>query len=142
MGYYTRYTLEVRGDGYFYKKFMDEGFDEPFGTYEVSPADLVHNNCDSMKWYDYNKDMQELSESWPNVLFILSGEGEESGDIWRAYYMNGHEERVQAEIVFREPDLSKFPKIDESHLKELEEKRAAIQAQIAELEATLDTLKP
>ena len=33
--------------------------------------------------------MLKLSLEFPEYVFILDGEGEESGDIWRSFYKNG-----------------------------------------------------
>lgn len=43
-------------------------------------------------------------EEYKDVLFILDGEGEESGDIWKSYYKNGKTYRVEAEFTFPEFD--------------------------------------
>ena len=44
---------------------------------------------DGIKWYDHHTDMLAHSTKYPDVTFTLSGEGEESGDIWRARYLGG-----------------------------------------------------
>ena len=51
--------------------------------------DLINEELDSMKWYNYEEDMKSISKSFPTVVFILDGEGEENGDIWREFFMNG-----------------------------------------------------
>lgn len=44
---------------------------------------------DGIKWYDHHADMMVHSAKYPEVTFTLSGEGEESGDIWRVRYLGG-----------------------------------------------------
>ena len=52
--------------------------------------------------------MKTFSEKYPLVLFIISGEGEESGDLWKAYIRNGMMQRAQATFAFEECDASKM----------------------------------
>jgi len=52
--------------------------------------------------------MRQYSLKHPNTLFKLSGEGEESGDIWQEYYLNGKMQLVTAQIVFDDFDESKL----------------------------------
>ena len=104
MGYNTRYTLKIIEE--------DERSEylERLGVTNSEPIDHIEHISeryetwfeDAIKWYDHDKNMREYSEEYPDVLFELSGEGEESGDIWRAYYKNGLCHRVQARIVFDE----------------------------------------
>lgn len=54
------------------------------------------------KWYDCEKDMKALSLEYPTVTFTVYGDGEESGDIWRATVKNGVWEEKKAKIVFEE----------------------------------------
>jgi hypothetical protein len=77
----------------------DEGFGSGYGPL----MNFVNGDGDSCKWYDYKKDMLELSNQFPSVLFTLSGEGEESGDIWKHYFLGGKSQRCNAELVF--PDF-------------------------------------
>ena len=44
---------------------------------------------DECKWYEHETDMKALSLRFPEVLFTLHGEGEESGDVWNKYFRNG-----------------------------------------------------
>lgn len=53
---------------------------------------------DNIKWYDYDSDMIGISSSIPNVYFILCGDGEECGDLWRSYFLNGTEHRFDSVI--------------------------------------------
>lgn len=55
-------------------------------------------------WYDYEKDMVKLSKEYPFVEFLIEGEGEEAGDIWRAKCQNGVFKKQQARIVFDDWD--------------------------------------
>jgi len=99
MGYYTRHKLEiVEGNDY-------------VTDYEKEISELAdYGNCfeDEIKWYDHQKNMVEYSKRHPKVVFKLSGEGEESGDIWTEYYQDGKMQREKAEIKVAGFDKSKL----------------------------------
>ena len=63
---------------------------------------------DSLKWYDHEDHMIEISRRYPDVIFVLHGEGEEHDDIWNEYYSNGESERVDAIITMPRPKGEKF----------------------------------
>ena len=119
MGYYTYYNLAAKKDGWqYYKRIEDideltEDFDYVvklsknnskeidleklhlkdlnnlsfFKDYHASVSD------DSIKWYDSEQDMRSISKAYPEYIFELAGNGEESGDIWRDFYKDGKKNR-------------------------------------------------
>lgn len=102
MGYYTRFDLEIPEcessvDGH--KKAISEltSYGPHFGCFD-----------DSIKWYDYEEDMRKYSKQHPETLFKLIGEGEETGDLWHAYFKNGKMQMCKAVIS--------FPPYDENQL--------------------------
>jgi hypothetical protein len=100
MGYYTRYDLEILQGG-------DSNID-----YKKELCDMVeyeHLFDDDCKWYEHHDDMKTISKKHPNVLFLLHGVGEEDGNMWRAYYYGGEcKDRIEAQVVFKEFDLTKL----------------------------------
>lgn len=64
--------------------------------------------ADSCKWYDHEIDMKTLSNKFPGVLFILEGKGEESGDIWKKYFLAGKMQRCPGKITFDGFDENKL----------------------------------
>lgn len=90
MGYYTNYELEtVSGADYetdYEQEVTDQVGYRPF-------------ECET-KWYSFEKDMREVSKKHPNVLLKLSGEGEENGDLWEAYFLNGKMQMCKAKIEY------------------------------------------
>ena len=99
MGYYTSYELEiVKGD---------DGFTEY--EEEISKisgySNLFNETC---KWYEHEEHMRTYSKQHPNTLFKLIGEGEENGDMWHKYYLNGKMQEVIPEIVFADFDETKL----------------------------------
>jgi hypothetical protein len=52
--------------------------------------------------------MIKISKKYPGVLFILSREGENSGDIWKEYFYNGMVQIAIATITFEPFDLKKL----------------------------------
>jgi ABC-type Fe3+-hydroxamate transport system substrate-binding protein len=63
---------------------------------------------DSVKWYSHQEDMRSFSKKYPEVLFILSGEGEDPEDMWKEYHKNGLMQKVNAEITFEEFNETKL----------------------------------
>ncbi len=59
-------------------------------------------NC--CKWYSYQEDMIAFSKQFKDVVFKVHGEGEESGDIWDAYFLNGKSQVHKAKILIDECD--------------------------------------
>ena len=133
MGYYTRYHLELRfPDGA--KELVPQCEHEiPAGgnfcpecgkqVKNVYVEDLIweviredeHDTYygltmdgDVCKWYDHSKLMLELRKRFPFTLFVLSGEGEVSGDIWKKYYLDGKCQIEKAQIVIGEFDPDKL----------------------------------
>jgi hypothetical protein len=79
MGYYTRYTLTVtpedRTEQIRAAFCVVSGYSHPFD-----------NEC---KWYDFDEHLVAVSCANPDVLITVDGEGEEQGDVWRAYARKG-----------------------------------------------------
>ncbi|QAY08764.1 hypothetical protein SEA_GENIE2_106 [Streptomyces phage Genie2] len=143
MGYYTRYQLEIVTDSERAKDLIDAADSVIIpGSYELSLSRLLNGNYDTMKWYDWESDMAALSRDWPNVLFAISGEGEEPGDLWKAWVRNGKVIKVQGRITYDVPDLDReLPVNYDVEEKYKAEKKAELQATIKDLESRLAELK-
>lgn len=108
MGYYTKYNLEVEhiiGEPTFVDSY---GVIESLRNENEEAAYALEEDgecSDSCKWYDHEHDLKEFSKTWPEFLFKLEGEGEDSGDVWKKYFKDGRVYIVQGKIVFDEPDM-------------------------------------
>ena len=58
--------------------------------------DIIENGFEA-HWYDYDKDLIKISKKHPTVLIEVSGDGENSDDLWAARYRNGESETVRFE---------------------------------------------
>lgn len=103
MGYYTHYTLKFNSNesieehigNHWISKYFDQSVD---GSYR----------SDAIKWYEHEDDMRVLSGQFPGVLFTLEGEGEEGGDLWIKYFLNGKMQSSPAKITYEPFDASKL----------------------------------
>jgi hypothetical protein len=104
MGYRTYFTLEIL-EG-------DEQTGIELARKECQElADAVDENgaaTAECKWYEYEKDMKEMSKKMPDYLFKLSGEGEESCDIWHAYFKSGKMQHCPVVMKFDEYNPEKL----------------------------------
>lgn len=115
MGYCTSYSL--KWDCKKSKTTWDEVSDEialrqKAGTDFFYAVDESGQGTDSCKWYDHEKEVSDFSKIYPDVLFELSGEGEESGDIWKKYFKNGKMQLCQVKMTFDPFDESKLKLVD------------------------------
>lgn len=95
MGYYTRYTLNILENSEYGVDYHGDiasisGYSSPFD--------------DECKWYRHEEDMITLSERYPDVLFELIGEGEESPDFWKKYFRNGQMKICKGTVVYESFD--------------------------------------
>ena len=119
MGYYTTFTLNCydnRANSFNISFETDFGKALTTALHEINPGyfdddfDLKTLPYDSWKWYEHDEDMVKLSIRFPDYTFILEGEGEENGDLWRTIYHDGQLERLNVKIVYEKP-RSDFAKI-------------------------------
>ena len=108
MGYYTRYRIscnsfvQVENFPFSYPdNYIDEGI-----TFISPDSEAVYG--DSVKWYEHDEDMLELSRQFPNVTFTLEGDGEEQGDVWIKHYKDGKMKLRKAITTFPEADEVKW----------------------------------
>ena len=132
MGYYTNYNLDIEryddmvGCGHEFKKedkfcpvcgrnlltpfSIDEAvinfYDSEIGDYNFS--DFIQGDGEDCKWYSHEDDMKKISKKFIGYLFTLEGEGEESGDVWKKYYLNGKCQIAKAKISIAPFDKSKL----------------------------------
>ena len=119
MGYYTDYDLVA----YYYKN--DPCCSQVItGNLHGEMLNAVEREVDQMhildkgyenarwyvnaKWYEYEADMCLLSSKFPDVMFELSGQGEDSEDMWMAYFYQGKTQHCPAIITFDALDLKKM----------------------------------
>lgn len=69
-------------------------------VYQALIIDVEDMNSESMKWYDWEKDMQRLSTFSDNIVWVIDGDGEDNGDIWRFYYKGGRRQNAYARIEY------------------------------------------
>lgn len=93
MGYYTGYSLDITGPDALVEKATEYIVANEEMNYALG-EDL--NGGDNCKWYDHEEDMIKLSNLYPELLFTLEGNGEESDDQWKKYFIGG---KMQAEYV-------------------------------------------
>ena len=112
MGYYTKFDLTMypRQDE---KKELEILREIAAKIYSYSSEEISDSTAewclsDHMKWYDNYDDMIEISKKFPDITFVLEGEGEEAGDLWVKYFNNGEGEECYAEIVYPQPKNPKF----------------------------------
>lgn len=147
MGYNTHYTGSVTGPKELLEVFRDDAEDgKTYGEYNQPLDDWLYGEFfggDTAKWYGWSDDLEAVSKEYPYLLFALEGEGEEAGDIWKAWARNGKVVTVRAKVVFEEPDLDKdLPTPDvEAELDRLrEQKKSLIKQDIARLQSQLEAL--
>jgi hypothetical protein len=109
MGYYTYFNLKIVDE-------KDKELDKPkiikkvrdmfeSASWALDEDGDPEDNC---KWYDWEKDMLEVSKEFPKNIFRLSGDGEESDDKWIAYIINGKIQHCPVNISYDPLDLSKI----------------------------------
>lgn len=106
MGYYTYYeVLEVQGESadVMREDFLAGRIETEYGSLNEIFEDLPGHAMDSMKWYGWKADMVSISELYPDTLIVVSGDGEDSDDTWRAYFRNGQSELIYPEIIWPDP---------------------------------------
>jgi len=102
MGYLTFHELSVFTDDTLTKTINNDKYDEivellgKVTDYE----DMLFE--DTIKWYEHDEDMIRLSKQYPDYVFQLDGDGEESDDFWRTYYKNGKKQEVDVKRVYGE----------------------------------------
>jgi len=153
MGYYTRYKGSYSGEGFDLAKFED---DIEYRSDEIIWSDYdfdldwwIEDDGESVKWYAWKEDVEALSLQYPNVLFMIEGDGEEQGDQWKSFTRNGKTIVTKAIVTFEEPDLTSLPWVDTAGLheadllkkqKEIEVRRAEIDTEIEKLRKRRDEL--
>lgn len=121
MGYYTKFDLYVldrsnsaplmlsEGEGLAVE--IDEALQDITG-YDWSiydPRQPYMFGGESQKWYDHHENMLELSKRFPLIIFRLEGDGEENGDMWAKWYLDGKSYEETAPIWRPSPlDMNKF----------------------------------
>lgn len=109
MGYYTSFSLTIsqmsnkplsEEDCKFLSAELQRMNVFEYGRYD-DPF-LSSFEAYATKWYECEEDMKLLSSKFPTLLFTLDGHGEDSEDIWVAYFMDGREQFAKAQIVYEE----------------------------------------
>jgi len=54
------------------------------------------------RWREMEEDMNAYSLKYPEILFIVSGEGEASDDFWKHYFKNGKQWETIGEVIYTE----------------------------------------
>lgn len=106
MGYHTYYRLEVdcsSNTGNLIIADLRESNDDAY--YAISEEG---HPTDPAKWYDAEVDLLAFSKKYPDVLFTLSGEGDDPDDLWVKYFKNGKVQTSYAKITYEPFDPAKL----------------------------------
>ena len=111
MGYYTFYSLDI------YKE-VDGELDLQLNSDPIIDSAIKNIEEESgygeclfeqeNKWYEHDDTMRTVSAKYPDLIFALSGSGEEDGDLWRNYYKNGKVQECPAKIEYDPYDENKL----------------------------------
>lgn len=110
MGYYTYFEITIPA-----KFDVDDVIDKLVTLSDYAFEKTVTNDkiksfatVDTCKWYSHESNMIDLSELFPKILFQVDGDGEESDDVWRTYYLNGKSQSVEVKTVYGKLNMKKL----------------------------------
>lgn len=120
MGYMTGYSLTVcsarkNSAGLFEQlpKMTLEAVADEVDRMNVFEEGDAHNGWFAWTtWYDWEEDMILLSRKFNDVLFMLHGDGEDSEDLWDAYFLDGKIQVCPGRIVYDDFDPGKLEEKD------------------------------
>ena len=75
-------------------------------------SDMQFDWLDDAKWYSWDEDMTKLSNAYPDVIFELFGDGEETNDVWKAVIYRGKIEQATRKTFFPAMNMSKLGMTD------------------------------
>ena len=112
MGYYTKYEIAMYPQQN-KKNELEIMREIAAKIHNCSPEEISDSEAewclsDHMKWYSHEADMFAVSKMYPEITFVLEGEGEEHEDMWVKYFNNGDFEACYAEITYPQPKNEKF----------------------------------
>ena len=152
MGYYTKYELSAWDAATRTPISMEKEYEISYRLEQIAfghmdreeverfgPVSFETWTEETMTWYDHETDMLTLSKEYPNLVFLLEGEGEEHGDSWKFYTYNGIAEIVYADIIFNGPNNPIFG-VEKTETPE-EKRIAVLEAENAQLRAELQEFK-
>ena len=105
MGYYTTFKLELKNHNG--SAELDRvGTEYRLARASLEKMEMAHllGEPHHTKWYGYEEDFKQVSKQAPSVLFVVSGEGEDSGDGGRHYFLNGKSQYCPAQITYADFD--------------------------------------
>lgn len=92
MGYYTNFTISlIEGDEEQYEQMLKE-------LAEKTDYSEIEDEFFNAKWYDCEEDCIEISKKYPDILFQVDGDGEETPDFWSCRFKAGVPEHVECGI--------------------------------------------
>jgi len=106
MGYYTNYTIEVKtiDDHTMVSSEQMNSIAELVRTTSGYQSFHAMGNFitgdDAIKWYKWLAHITEISQTYPQLVFVVRGAGEEHGDNWIAFLENGVGVTGNATLVF------------------------------------------
>lgn len=103
MGYYTKFSLELIGC--INEEQEDQILNENVLGYDCPLSMMLK---DEYKWYSWQINMQMISKKYPTVLFKLSGIGEEKGDMWDCYFLDGKYQFCKSKVIYEKYDPLKL----------------------------------
>ena len=117
MGYYTTFELRVQN------KEQDtpenvQAIQDAIIEQESDNRHVFDNDGQSVwsdggiKWYEYTEHLIEISKKLPNLVIQVDGEGEEVGDIWRAFWKDGLVQEVKRTVIVEDFDEKKLKKLE------------------------------
>lgn len=88
---------------------INNSYKSSFVTQDDVVEFLTYNPFEEeCKWYEHTEDMRNVSKKYRNVLFILTGNGEEPDDMWVKYFVNGKVQTEYAVITYGKFDSKKL----------------------------------
>lgn len=112
MGYYTDFTLDIQEKDRFGNELS--ALDVDLVEQEVEKMNVFESGnfgegwYGNAKWYDRDADMILLSKRFPDMIFFLEGDGEDSDDRWGNYYCGGKVMYNGIELVYHPFDQNKL----------------------------------
>jgi len=105
MGYYTAYTISFKGDEKrieALKKEILKTSGKLTGYSDAGVRELLENDCVFDKLYDLKAWIEEAAKEYPDVLVILTGDGDNTEDCWECRWKGEETEEIQVQFVWPE----------------------------------------